>query len=96
VRKAFIIVAAIILVIPIFGLLVSATIGTKLVVADQRHMYACDPGDALSFAGPPSLDRAEVLCYQQAANSVLWRASASLLVVTVLVPVSFGGLASAR
>jgi len=95
VRKAYIIVAAIILGIPIFGLLVSAGIGAKLAVADQRHLHTCDPEDALSFAGTQSLDRAEILCYQQAANSVLWRASASLLVVTLLIPVSFGGLAFA-
>ena len=92
-RKAYILVAAIILGIPIFGLLVSAGIGTKLALADQHYLYACDPEDALSFTGPQSLDRAEVLCYQQAATSVLWRASASLLLVTLLIPVSFGGLA---
>jgi len=94
VRKAFVFVAVVILIVPIFGLLVSASVGARLAAEDDRsYAPACDPREALSFEGPRSMDRAEVRCYQQAATSVLWKASASLLGLTLLVPISFAGLA---
>lgn len=92
-RKAFVTVAVATLIVPIFGLLVSAGIGTRLAATDQPDALACNANEALSLEGPRSLDRAEVLCYQHASNAVLWKASASLLVLTLLLPVSFGGLA---
>lgn len=92
-RKAIVIVAVCILIVPIFGLLVSAGIGARLAGTDPPDALACNPNEALSLDGPRSLDRSEILCYQRASNAVLWRASAALLLVTVLVPVSFGGLA---
>jgi Zn-dependent protease with chaperone function len=91
-RKRIVIIVVVVLAAPLFGLLASAVVGAMLETAS----LAQHPSDTVLGAYAQKLiSDADDYDYLRSSNSLLWKSSAVLLVLTVLLPSVYAALAYA-
>jgi|HubBroStandDraft_3_1064219.scaffolds.fasta_scaffold37453_2 Zn-dependent protease with chaperone function len=87
-RKAIVIVVLVVLAAPLFGLLASAVVASRL-----TPIFPQDAITALCDAnGAPLIGGAGASCSKQQRNALLWTASASVFALTIFLPAVYAAL----